>query len=210
MPERGVPTSVLVKCHGHPPARPDRHHDLRRVSSRRPRAEGVDHPADRERNADPLASPRRARTRQPRCSARRGVSASRDPRLRRRRRSRSHLALTQFEHALESSNPQPETAVEAATSDNRMRKSWVALAAIGLVAAATMFAVSLRGGDRPQTPATPDAVTPAQTTPPVTQAASPTAAAPAQLPEPVAVPTAIAPACPAWWRPTTCPSRPLR
>ena len=102
------------------------------------------------------------------------------------------LALMQFEHALESSTAQPETAVEPATFSNRMRISWTALAAIGVVAAATMFAVSLRGGDRPLTPATPAAVTSAQATPPVTQAASPTAAAPAQLAEPVVVPTAIA------------------
>ena len=102
------------------------------------------------------------------------------------------LALTQFEHALESSHAQPETAVEAATSDNRMRISWVALGAIGVVAAATMFAVSLRGGNRPESPATAAAVTPAQTTPPVTEAASPTAEAPAQVAKPAAVPTAPA------------------
>jgi hypothetical protein len=98
----------------------------------------------------------------------------------------------QFEHALESSTAQPETAVETTSFSNRMRISWTALAAIGVVAAATMFAVSLRGGDRSQTPAAPTAVTSAPATPPATQAASPTAAAPTQLAQRAAVPTAIA------------------
>jgi cytoskeletal protein RodZ len=100
------------------------------------------------------------------------------------------LALTQFEQALESANSKPQTTVEAAPSSDRMRISWTALGAIGVVAAATMFAVSLRGGDRPETAATPPSVTPAQTTPAVTPAVSANPAASAALAKSAAVPTA--------------------
>jgi cytoskeleton protein RodZ len=98
------------------------------------------------------------------------------------------LALTQFEHAIESSNPQPHAAVEAPASTGGMRRSWTALGAVGVVAAATMFAVALRGGDRTDTPATSASMNPAQATPPAAPAASPTPTRPAEVTAPVAVP----------------------
>ncbi len=101
------------------------------------------------------------------------------------------LALTQFEHALESTNAQSQTPVEATPPDGRARIPWTALGAIGVVAAATMFAVSLRGGDRSETAATPPSVIPAQITPAVTPAVSPNPPASAGLAAPAALPTAI-------------------
>jgi transcriptional regulator with XRE-family HTH domain len=101
------------------------------------------------------------------------------------------LALTQFEHAVESSNPQPHAAVEAPPSNGGLRMSWTALGAVGVVAAATIFAVSLRGGDGTDTGAPPASVTPAQATPPVAPAASPTLTRPAGVIAPAAVPAAI-------------------
>jgi transcriptional regulator with XRE-family HTH domain len=67
------------------------------------------------------------------------------------------LALAQLEHALESSVAQETTRTSAAPRPDRARAAWTALGAIGVVAAATMFAVSLWndrsrpvGGDAPR------------------------------------------------------------
>jgi cytoskeletal protein RodZ len=100
------------------------------------------------------------------------------------------LALTQYDHAMESSSQQPEAAVGAPPSTGGMRMSWAALGAVGVVAAATMFAVSLRGGDSTDVPATTASVSPAQASPPAAPAASPTPARPAEVTASAAVPTA--------------------
>lgn len=66
------------------------------------------------------------------------------------------LALAHLEHALESSVARETTKPSAAPRPDRARAAWMALGAIGVVAAATMFAVSLWndpssavGGDAP-------------------------------------------------------------
>ena len=174
MPERGVPTSVLVKCHGYPPARPHRHHDLRRVPARCPRAERADHSADRERNADTVASPRRAGTRQPRCGARRSVSASRrsaptptpsvsiapSP-----SRSSSTPWNRQTRNQKRQSRPRPPT-----TACGYRGRRWAQSASSPPQRCSRSPCAEATDRRRPATPAS---VTPAQTTPPVTQAASP-------------------------------------
>ena len=53
------------------------------------------------------------------------------------------LALAQLEHALESSLAQETTRPSRPAARHRARAAWTALGAIGVVAAATMFAVSL-------------------------------------------------------------------
>ena len=53
------------------------------------------------------------------------------------------LALAQLEHALESSGAQETTRPPEAPRPDRARAAWTALGALGVVAAATMFAVSL-------------------------------------------------------------------
>jgi cytoskeleton protein RodZ len=53
------------------------------------------------------------------------------------------LALAQLEHALESSVAQQTTKPSATPRPDRARAAWMALGAIGVVAAATLFAVSL-------------------------------------------------------------------
>jgi cytoskeletal protein RodZ len=109
------------------------------------------------------------------------------------------LALTQFEHAIESSIEQPRAISEASEPDSRARTWWAAFGAIGVVAAATMFAVSLWKGERPvalaQEPpviATPSAQAVA---PPVTPGAvTPAPAGSAPAPAPVSAPVAVKPA----------------
>ena len=98
------------------------------------------------------------------------------------------LALTQFEHAMESSAVAPNMDDRPAPS-SRMSTVWTALGAIGVVAAATIFAVSLRSGDRPDT--SPATSTPAvQTAPAVTPAAASIPEAPASPSDSVPVPAA--------------------
>jgi len=97
------------------------------------------------------------------------------------------LALTQFEHAMESSAVAPNMDDKPAPS-SRMSTVWTALGAIGVVAAATMFAVSLRSGDRPDTPLTSTPV--AQIAPAVTPAAASIPEAPTSPSDSVPVPAA--------------------
>jgi len=96
------------------------------------------------------------------------------------------LALTQFEHAMESSAAAPNTVAETPAQSSRMSTVWTALGALGVVAAATMFAVSLRSNDRPDTAATPSAPA-AQIAPAVTPAAPSLPQTPAPPPEGAAV-----------------------
>lgn len=97
----------------------------------------------------------------------------------------SSLALAQLEHALESSVAQETTRLSAARPPDRARAAWTALGAIAVVAAATMFALSLWndrsrpvGGETPRVSAVPSA-------PPV---------APVAVPEPAPLSIVEAPA----------------
>jgi cytoskeletal protein RodZ len=116
------------------------------------------------------------------------------------------LALTQFEHAIESSTEQPRGTSAAREPDSRARTSWAAFGAIGVVAAATMFAVSLWKGERPaalalepRVIATPSAQTAAPPVAPsaVTSAPAESSPAPAPASAPVVVKPAAVTAAPA-------------
>ena len=100
------------------------------------------------------------------------------------------LALAQFEHALQSSAAPVGTNPSDPADDGRTRVRWRALGAIGVVAGATMFAVSLWSGERPRAAAT-DA--PAVSAAPVALAVAPPAAPAQAAPSPAPVAVAAAP-----------------
>ena len=101
-----------------------------------------------------------------------------------------NLALAHLEHALQSTVAPAATPSADAVDDGRTGATWRALGAIGVVAAATMFAVSLWNGERPRAAAN-DA--PAVTAVPEMPAVTPPAAPPQAVPAPVPAAPAVAP-----------------
>jgi len=99
------------------------------------------------------------------------------------------LALAHLEQALQSSVAPAATPSADLTDDGQTRDTWRAFGAIGVVAAATMFAVSLWNGERPRDAVNEaPAVDAAPETPEVAHAAPPQTA-----PSPAPVATAVAP-----------------
>ena len=104
------------------------------------------------------------------------------------------LALAHLEHALQSSVPQAATTPADPADDGLARIRWRALGAIGVVAGATLFAVSLWNGERPRAVVNDPPATSASAARVAPAVAPPAPPAPAlAAPSPVPVAPAVAP-----------------
>jgi cytoskeletal protein RodZ len=100
------------------------------------------------------------------------------------------LALSQFEHALGSSVAPLATPADDPADDGHTRVTWRALGALGVVVAATMFAVSLWNGERSSAAANE---VPAASVAPVTPPIAPPEASAQVVPSPAPVRSAVVP-----------------